>query len=240
MVCGSQTKTCENETRAVGGRSVGNTSINKIERKLEKLSSQQHYIGNLIAALGNPSEWVFTGEVGDAGKNSRSNCACGHPIRYIYYIKRPRDGALSQVGSTCIDHFQEINPEMYAALKEAQEKLEGDLAEKKGKAREARQQAEIERLDNEFNQRKKAMLALFEKSRSYGQYFVPNWLRWLFNYRNRKNYLHAGVPDYERNADYIRWYKKQIEMLDNLYEENEAFFKKLGVSYPLSEEEISK
>ena len=70
------------------------------------------YENRLIKALSpNPSEWEYRGEIYDTESPGGSMCACGHPIRYEFYIYHP-DGRKAVVGSTCVENFGAINPEM--------------------------------------------------------------------------------------------------------------------------------
>jgi hypothetical protein len=48
-----------------------------------------------------PKEWKYNGKYEDT-KETSSQCACGHAIRYIFTIERMRDGATLPIGSTCI------------------------------------------------------------------------------------------------------------------------------------------
>jgi hypothetical protein len=54
------------------------------------------------AMMPDPREWTFEGEVADAG-NLGARCTCGHPIRYVFTIRRDRDGATLPIGSVCIE-----------------------------------------------------------------------------------------------------------------------------------------
>lgn len=46
-------------------------------------------------------EWAFNGDV-EEDTNMRSRCICGHPIKWIFWLQRTRDGRRLPIGSTCI------------------------------------------------------------------------------------------------------------------------------------------
>jgi len=236
MNCRDKTETCKKETEIEGGTVADNIVVSKTERKLERMANKAHYIGNLIAALGDPSEWEYTGECVDAGKDSTQKCACGHSIRYVFYIKRPRDSATNQVGSTCIDHFQGINPALYENLKQAEEKMKKRLAEMKKKAKEAKQQAEVERLEQAYKAKRQALVELYNKYRGgdtsyYARYRIPPWLYELFNWRRRR-FIPFEAPRYQRKTDYIRWYNEKIKWIDELVGKHSVEFEARKINYP--------
>ena len=82
-------------------------------------------VHKFIARLGDPRQWEFTGDVVDGGPKSQAECICGHHIRWIFMIQKEGGGAIdrSQVGSECIQHFQDYNPAMYTSMLAAHAEL---------------------------------------------------------------------------------------------------------------------
>lgn len=101
------------------------TKVSALESQIDKKANTLYHAGALIAALKNPSEWEYAGQCLDAGSQSSEQCACGHPIRYCFVIKHPVYG-INQVGSTCIEYFQAINPSLYESLQNADQALRDD------------------------------------------------------------------------------------------------------------------
>ena len=102
--------------------------MTNLEATASIMRSSLRHAQRLINALGNPSEWQATGEVVDAG----GHCACGHPIRWAFPIVHP-DGRQNVIGSECINHFQNINPDqadkLRAGLKVIADAIKGKINE---------------------------------------------------------------------------------------------------------------
>lgn len=116
-----------------------------LESQLNQTAGEASHAAALIAALGDPSQYEYTGQCIDAGQPV-ARCACGHQIRYCFIIRHKVNGNTAQVGSTCIGHFEGINPGLYTSLLEAVADLEARIAEEKAKVRRAAQDAEIQPL----------------------------------------------------------------------------------------------
>jgi hypothetical protein len=183
------------------------TVIERTERQEEKATSRLHHVETLVAKLGNPSEWEHTGVVNDLGR-PEGECACGHAIRYEFCLEHP-DGRKAVVGSTCIDHFEHINPALYASLKGALDGIREKLAADKRTAREAQQDAEVEKLKAERAPLVDTLIARYKKAKadSYNGYVDNEDIYWGYRVAQQK------PKQYKRRCDYIRWYKDSIETL---------------------------
>ena len=90
--------------------------ISALQTRLDGIEERTDYTEKLIKNLGDPSQYEYTGIVNDSGKECTARCACTHPIRYEYIIEHKITKKKASVGSTCINHFAEVNPKLYAAL----------------------------------------------------------------------------------------------------------------------------
>ena len=111
------------------------TAIESTESKIERSAGEVAHVRALLEALGNPSEWSYTGEVSDA-LAPVAKCACGHAIRFCFHIEHPA-GRRAQVGSTCIDQIACISPELGQRLLAARAELEAKLSALKSQAKRA-------------------------------------------------------------------------------------------------------
>jgi len=182
------------------------TVIERTEQQIERGADRARYLASLIAELGNPSEWEYTGVVNDRGQQD-GKCACGHPIRYEFCIEHP-DGREAVVGSTCVEHFEQVNPTLFAALTNAVEELKTKLAADKKAAKEAQQDEEIARLKEEREKLAATLKARFveeEKMRTRGWVSEDTYYGYCAARRQPK--------EYKRKCDYLRWYRESIETL---------------------------
>ena len=78
-------------------------TIEKEIRQTEETQVNLRHMKILADAMApDPTEWRYEGEIEEAG-DGLASCACGHPIRYCFPIRRPRDGAILIIGSVCIE-----------------------------------------------------------------------------------------------------------------------------------------
>ena len=163
----------------------------------------------LLDALGNPSLYDFTGDVVDAGKGSISKCACGHPIRWEYIIEHRITNQRAKVGSTCIEHFQFVNPELYEKLTEAVKVTEEEIKEIKRKAKKAENQEKVQKAKKEYEQLATEVYNRYQDYRNRGEY-APYELWWAatHNCGNCKK-------TYKTARRYINWYNRQAKTLQN-------------------------
>ena len=113
-----------------------------IEREVDRSATKLAIIAKFIVRLGDPRQWEFTGEVLDGGAGSKAECICGHPIRWIFPIQRTNPADSAHVGSECINHFQEYNPDMCQAMHAAHERLLEQQKADKAAIKLAQEQAE--------------------------------------------------------------------------------------------------
>lgn len=179
---------------------MAQTTLEKLERKTMKTGNEWYRSKRFIEALGNPQAWVYSGDCYDAGPESNQQCVCGHHIRYVFIIAHGERTA--QVGSECINHFQEFNPSLHADLTEALTKLEANLAEGRRQAREARQQEEVEAARAEWRPLADKVENLKNCYRAAGLY-LPHKLY----------YATTQVPEYKRASSYVKWYRESAEHL---------------------------
>lgn len=178
------------------------TKVKQIEGQIHKKSRSLHHIEALIAALKNPSEWEYRGELIDSGPGSTASCACGHPIRYIFVIHHPVYGT-SQVGSTCIEHFKLINPALYEALKAADHGLQEQLNAAKRAAREAEQRANIETLKGAYVAIRAEIIGMAEK-------YIDNFqFRSIYRVEFLRGYP-KQAPEYQKTGLIVKWYEKHL------------------------------
>jgi len=182
----------------------------QLQTEIEKIESQGSHVAALIAALGNPSEWSYTGTCVDAGK-AEAVCTCGHEIRFCFIITHPTRGQ-TQVGSTCINHIAEITQDLSAALVAARDQLESDLKATKAKARKAAADRENQQLWDQYSALRTQALQRYTANQDAGQcsprdlrYFVEGWYEKL----NR-----STPPEYIRSDDLRRWLLKAISRVN--------------------------
>lgn len=174
-----------------------------LQRDLFGQEEVRAYNARLLRVLGDGREWEYTGICNDLGRASGS-CSCGHPIRFEYILRHKVRGTGAVVGSECVNHFAEANPDTFRQLTEAVERTRAELAEKERQARAAEQDARNAPLRAEWEACRAVLSAVFASYRERRAY-IPEALY----------YLHAPseAPDYQRAADYGRWYADQTRRL---------------------------
>lgn len=79
------------------------TSTTRAANAAERAAGNvEHALKIATAMAPDAKEWSFQGEVVDAGGEG-AFCACGHAIRYVFILRRMRDGATLPIGSVCIE-----------------------------------------------------------------------------------------------------------------------------------------
>lgn len=195
---------------------------------LNRLEDELGYAEKLLENLGDPSEWRYTGEMADAGPGATKEvdpprCACGHEIRFIFFIEHPTKGR-SQVGSTCVRHFKDVNPQLYQDLLRAVEKMVEKVREEERKKEQARRAQEVETLRQEFEKKKAEFWALVSRLKEG----APKWQKrplpypiWsVLNRQNPRVWL-SSEPDLKSQAAYIRFYREQIYLITQLIQNPE-------------------
>jgi len=115
----------------------------ELSTRCDKEKNTAHLTRLATAMAPDTTEWEFEGEIID-DEEMGSRCACGHPIRYVFVIRRKRDGATLNIGSTCIiqsvpfltQHgaadlargLQHANDELKKSIRERQKELKAQKA----------------------------------------------------------------------------------------------------------------
>lgn len=198
-----------------GGEVVNVTALDRLEARLNRVASHRAYVERLLSVLGDPREWVFTGEVVDHGKGATElpnppRCACGHPIRYEFIIEHPTRG-LASVGSECIGRIGTMAPELAAELAAAEEALRRRIREAEAQARKAAADARAQQAMREYE----AAYALVMKWAEplLRDRRVPYALWYAMFSRARTVEPPDWCPAYKRAADRARWARQQLERL---------------------------
>lgn len=184
--------------------------IDDIMAETGRTSSKLGHVQALLDALGDPSKWTYTGTCADAGPDSKEKCACGHPIRFCFILTN--EGNQAQVGSTCIETVGQVNPALGATLREAQDRLEKELAEAIKVARKARQTEENTRLWEEYCAKRDSAIARHRQNRNSGLRSPFNL--WFFAESHRETLRAFRQPEYQKPALLAKWLKRAIAHVD--------------------------
>lgn len=192
------------------------TNVQKLTGQAAKSEAATEHYGRLLAALSpNPEEWEYTGEYIDLGSpfaGEGGRCACGHYIRWAFIIRRVSNAEQTQVGSTCIEHFQQINEATYTHLVSADKKLKEELAAAQKSAKQAKQEAEADEAKAEFDEAYQKAHALY-KSYQNADMKAPRTLWEVCAHYSLR--IPSKTPTYQRVSSYLKWYKKQTAALKN-------------------------
>ena len=192
------------------------TLVQTTTNKIVNLGSDIQYREPFIVALGNPAEYKYTGRWFDTGSYGSASCICGHPVRYLFEISNDKKNGM--VGSTCIEHFHGINPELYADLLKAKEELEAFLAEAKRKALAASRDVEIQEIIPEYLSLREQVRTTYETHKEkYGKFSYVPYPLWSAMF-HRKLKLAEVAPPYQKKGLIVRWYKKEIARAKNILE----------------------
>jgi hypothetical protein len=105
------------------------------QREAYRTLQRSQYVARLAAVLGRGADWEYRGECQDLQMPS-GKCSCGHHgLRYLFTIHHKTSGRRAIVGSSCVETFPGISPELAAQLGAEADRLEAN----------ARQRAEIAR-----------------------------------------------------------------------------------------------
>lgn len=172
-----------------------------VENTLSK--KENHWVRNLFEGLDNePQAWFHTGMFHQAS----GYCVCGHSIVDQFEIQHRKTGVKKFVGSSCIHHFFEVNAETYNSLMNSVEALKQQVVEMKRMKAEAEQDLLIEQLGELYKSKCKEVNEMRERYRKMGTR-LPNELYNVSAY--------AKNMSFKRKSAYIKWYNKQIAILDN-------------------------
>lgn len=170
-------------------------------------------VAEFIRKLGDPSKFDYTGRVVD-NKYVTGQCVCGHAIRYEYIIT---DGTREvSVGSECINHFKQYNPDLFERLRKAHEDRLKKQKEDEKRAKELKESKEVKKLKDRYD-------GLKDKAREIiDRYPEFPWLPYEL-YSSWRFYLRQYPKDYKRQSSFIRWYKERMDGLEEFVRELEAW-----------------
>lgn len=201
------------------------TAAEKTNNALAQIRTRQAFCRAFMDRLGDPRQWEATGEVRDLQK-PEGTCICGHAIRYEYVIQHLTAGHLAHVGSECINHFQELNPDLWAALERARLEFEEKVKAQEKAARSARQQAAVAAAAEGWEKARataRAYMAVWNKKD--GRYWKPSWffrVAPLLRESPRYQSAHGFISYYERTTQAILrildgaefWVKEAVQSME--------------------------
>lgn len=116
------------------------------EREASAQGAKLSHLERLRDRLGDGRDWDFTGEVTEL-PHATGTCSCGHSgLKFLFLLRNRKTADTAIVGSTCIEHYAEANPDMVKGIRAAVDQIEAQAAEQKRKARELAQEAEVQAL----------------------------------------------------------------------------------------------
>lgn len=192
------------------------SSVESLENKGRRQQQFMAHVEKFIQTLGDPSTWVFDGEVIDLGRMC-GNCLCGHPIRYEFIIHSADRSRQAIVGSECIEHFQSYNPGLFEALKKADKDLHEKIRAARKAAKEAKDSAEAQALAPAYDAivarikavAKEKRTALEARQTGYGRVYLPHAL-WKLELRAFK-----PVRQFQRSSSLVKFYKRETVALED-------------------------
>lgn len=117
----------------------------------QRTMRRSSYASTLAAVLGNGAEWEYRGECFELPFPT-GKCACGQVgLRFEFRIHHA-DGRSVIVGSSCIETYPEINPDMAARIRADVDRLLSQKAERERAAREAGRSRQIQQLMAEWSE----------------------------------------------------------------------------------------
>jgi viroplasmin and RNaseH domain-containing protein len=155
------------------------------------------FIDRFVTALGDTRDYVYTGIINER-QCADGACVCGHPIRYEFVIKNQNTGVTATIGSECIKHFKDYNPDMYDDLTSAADGFREKKRKEKDDALLPERKA-LEKTIEEYTETLKFIASLRADVSRYAR--LPK-----MSYSNTV-----------RNETYIKKHKKLIEQFDQLF-----------------------
>lgn len=118
---------------------------------LSTANNRHGYAANLAAVLGDGADWEYRGDCNER-QYADGKCACGHAgIRFEFMIHHKTENRSVIVGSSCINSYSAINPDMVNAIAADVERLERAAAERLKAAKAAAQETEIQQALDEYD-----------------------------------------------------------------------------------------
>lgn len=192
-------------------------NLKQLETATDEKANNLAHVQALINALGNPSEWIYTGVMNDCGAPV-SKCACGHPIRYEFMIEHPTTGKKNVLGSTCIEHYAAYNPESADRMKKDYEKHMDELAAKKKEQKEKQQSEEVQKIKAEFDSLREQFNTYLNSKREPGRYGnAGTWLPYqYYGYKRHVDDSEKKIPNYSRKSTMIKKYQELINFINQI------------------------
>lgn len=114
------------------------------EKTAKRRRGHEYHLMNLIARLGDGRDWEYTGDCAEDSTCS-GVCACKHSgLRWLFTLRNTKTGDTAIVGSKCIEHFQDGNPDLVASVRRDAERLEREAADRRKAAERASRRDEVE------------------------------------------------------------------------------------------------
>lgn len=180
----------------------------QIEKRIQGLENFKEIVGKFVAALGDPSQYEFRGEVIDLGEYGAGKCTCGHIVRYLLLIWGP-NGNVAPIGCECVKHFQSYNEKLYNSLENARLGLYEALAAEERERAEVLRLAKRDEVQPLFELAKTRFLAVCRMHREHINKYLP-YVMWQFESTLKK------APEYKKTSSYIRFYETKIVEIDKI------------------------
>lgn len=178
---------------------------------MAKIEKSYLFVKSFIDELGDPKDWDHFGRVNDLGLPVGS-CVCGHQIRYEFFIENKKTHQTKTVGSECINHFKEYNPELFEKLSVSYEKWTAKRKEDAKKAKEALENEKVISLKEKFDSYVKLFNDVEEKYR-----YANKWLEKMDYYTIQS--LKEIPPVYKRPSSYIKFYENKLSKIEKFIQE---------------------
>lgn len=126
--------------------------VSQETRLAERSRNHEYHLMNLVARLGDGSNWEHTGDCTEDPTCS-GVCACKHTgLRWLFLLRHKETGDTAVVGSRCIEHFAEVNPDLVASVRKSAESAEQRAKDRLRAAKDLAKDREIETALNEYDE----------------------------------------------------------------------------------------
>lgn len=155
------------------------TAIEQLERTETRTESSLGHAARLAAVLGNGAEWTYDGNMSEDEKCG-GTCACGQKgLRFLFRLDHP-DGRTAIVGSSCIESYPGISPDVVATLGATLDGIKARLAEARRRAAQAGREAQIQALLGQWSAlewERDRLSVEWDNRAPYWRRFVPRGYR---------------------------------------------------------------
>ncbi len=185
------------------------TQLELLDNQTATIKAQSDHVLRLLAALDNrPQDWEYRDEM-DEDKSGKSQCACGHPIVYLFPVYDTKHPNVKRIlGSTCINHYATYRPEDAARMLEVQAAHDAKLAEARKAAKRAAAMAEVQALVAVWEPLAARIEGYWERKRQ--GYRIPEAIYYNHFFKPGRMEHHLENT-YTRPCDMIRYVKKEIK-----------------------------